>query len=148
MSTLRFVSPERRWRAGLLVVLACWFGWRVSVAVGVLPGGLAAAGLLAFAVPVTRNCLIVTDEGLTDRRAVRSIRVPWERIAGFRVGRPGWLWGGFCVIAVCRDGSEAALLSTRAYFWVPSPHHLDELHRFCWTLEEHLAACGGFAPGP
>jgi hypothetical protein len=44
-----------------------------------------AAGLLGFAVPIMRTCLIANDEGLTDRRAIRTVRVPWSQIAGFSV---------------------------------------------------------------
>jgi hypothetical protein len=44
-----------------------------------------AAGLLGFAVPIMRTCLIASDEGLTDRRAIRTVRVPWSQIAGFSV---------------------------------------------------------------
>ena len=57
-------------------------------------------------------------------------------IAGFEVDRPGALWGGFCVVAVCRDGSTIDLMATRAYSRVPSARHLDELRRICWTLED------------
>jgi hypothetical protein len=62
--------------------------------------------------------------------------VPWREIAEFRVQRPGWLWGGFCVVAARWDGAEVDLLSTRVYAGTPSSHHLDELYRLCWTLED------------
>jgi hypothetical protein len=35
-----------------------------------------------------RTCLIANDEGLTDRRAIRTVRVPWSQIAGFRENLP------------------------------------------------------------
>lgn len=83
-------------------------------------GCLVAALSLGFVVPVMRTCLIVTDEGLIDRRAVRSVRVGWRQIARLGVARPGGVWGGFCVVADCRDGAHIDLLSTRAYSRVPS----------------------------
>src|SRR6267142_5532407 len=42
---IRFVSPERRWRAAFMVPLAAWFGWRAFVYLGPLAGCLMAAGL-------------------------------------------------------------------------------------------------------
>jgi hypothetical protein len=80
--------------------------------------------------------LDITDQGLTDRRTFRVVRLPWDDIVGFSVGRPGGPWGGFCVIAICQDRSKVDLLSTRAYSRLPSARHLDELHRIRWTLEE------------
>jgi hypothetical protein len=109
-------------------------------------GCLVAAGLLSCVVPIMRSCLIANDEGLTDRRAIRTVRVPWSQIAGFSVERPGGIWGGFCVVAARRDGTQADLLSTRAYSRAPSSSHLDELLRLCWTLEERLAAGGESLP--
>jgi Bacterial PH domain len=131
----RFVSPERRWRAAFMVLPAAFFGWRALHYLGVIAGCLVCAGVLSLAIPILRNCLIVTDEGLTDRRAVRSVWLPWEQITGFRVDRPGGPWGGFCVIADRTDRTQVDLLSTRAYTRTPSERHLDELHRLCWTLE-------------
>ena len=148
MADLRFVSPERRWRAAAMVVLAAWFGWRAVryAGPGHVPALVAdwvlAAALLASVVPIMRSCLIVTDAGVIDRRAVRIIRVPWAHICEFRVQRPGGLWGGFCVVAGIRDGTPVDLLSTRAYSRTASPHHLDELPRMCWTLEHRLASRG------
>lgn len=72
-----------------MVPLAAWFGWRAFIYLGPVAGCLVAAGLLGFAVPIMRTCLIANDEGLTDRRAIRTVRVPWSQIAGFRVERPG-----------------------------------------------------------
>ena len=95
MPTFRFVSPERRWGAAFMVLPAAWFGWRTFELFGPVAGALEAAGLLSLAVPIMRTCLIVTDEGVIDRRAVRTVRVPWQQIAEFRVQRPGGLWGGF-----------------------------------------------------
>lgn len=140
LSTLRFVSPERRWRAAFMALPAAWFGWRAFHFTGPVAGCLVGGGLLSIAVPIMRACLIVTDESLIDRRAVRTVRVPWQQIAEFRVARPGGLWGGFCVVAACKDGAQIDLLSTRAYTRAPSARHLDELQRVCWTLEERLAS--------
>jgi hypothetical protein len=54
-----------------------------------------AAGLLSLALPIMRTCLIITDDGLVDRRAVQTVRLPWQQITEFRVARPGGLWSGF-----------------------------------------------------
>jgi hypothetical protein len=150
--TLRFVSPERRWRAASLLLLAAWVMWR-SLAFtgslrlpGLIVGGVATAALLAGVLPVVRSCLIVSDEGLTDRRAFRRVRLSWPQISEFRVARPGGPWGGYCVVADCRDGTQVDLLSIRAYSRSPSSHHLDELHLICWTLDERRAAQHGDRP--
>lgn len=90
-----------------MVLPAALFGWRAFHYIGHVAGFLVAAGLLSVAVPIMRTCLIVADEGLIDRRAVRTVRVPWRQITEFRVARPGGLWGGFCVIADCRDGMQS-----------------------------------------
>jgi hypothetical protein len=129
-----------------MVPLAAFFGWRAFHSIGPLAGGLVAAGLLAFVIPIMRSCLIANDAGLTDRRAVRTVRVPWRQIAGFRVERPGGIWGGFCVVVARADGTQTDLLSTRAYSRAPSSDHLDELLRLCWTLEERLATGGENLP--
>ena len=127
------------------MLLAAWFGWRSfryagppSYA-GPAIGCVLIAVLLAAAVLAMRSCLVVTDEGVADRRALRTVRVPWPQISEFRVARPGALWGGLCVVAECQDGRHVDLLSTRAYSRAASSRHLDELYRLCWTLEEHLA---------
>jgi hypothetical protein len=152
VTTFRIISPERRWRATSLVLLAAWVIWRtVRYAgpphlAGLIVGSLVAAALLGFVVPVMRTCLIVSDEDLTDRRAVRKVRVAWRQVAGFHVARPGALWGGFCVVADCRDGTHVDFLSVRAYSRAPSSRHLDELQRICWTLEERLATRDGNPP--
>jgi PH (Pleckstrin Homology) domain-containing protein len=146
VSALRFVSPERRWRAALMVVPAAWLGWRVGVYAGAAAGAVVGAGLLSFALPIMRTCLIVTAEGLIDRRALRTVRVPWPAVTGFRVQHPSGPWGGFCVAAACRDGTEIDLLATRVYTRLPSSDHLDDLQRICWTLQERLATRGGNLP--
>jgi Bacterial PH domain len=146
MPTYRIVSPERRWRAGSLVVLAAWVVWRAIRYPGpwhgaaVVTGCVVAVGLLAGVIPAMKTCLVVSEEGLTDRRALRSVRAAWPQIQELRVARPGGVWGGFCIVVTRRDGAEVDLLSTRAYSRVPFSRHLDELQRICWTLEEHLFA--------
>jgi Bacterial PH domain len=145
-------SPERRWRAAASPVIAGVIGWVVtgSVQLGLrdgIPAGLfpstrilltagAVAIGLALAVLIMRTRLVLTDEGLCDRRLFRVVRIPWELIAEFEIGRPGGLWGGFCVQAVRRDGARVDLMSTRAYSRIPSAGHLDELHRISWTLQQ------------
>jgi len=129
-----------------MVLPAAWFGWRAFQYLGPVAGGLVAAGLLGLAAPILRACLIVSDEGLADRRALRSVRVPWRQVTGFRVARPGGPWGGFCVVAACRGEAHVDLLSTRVYSRAASSRHLDELQRLCWTLEEMLAARGDDLP--
>jgi len=132
-----------------MAVPAAWFGWTAFRLFGPVAGILVGAGVLSLAIPMMRTCLIVTDEDVVDRRLIRRVRVPWHRISTFSVDRPGWLWGGFCVVATCKDGTRVDLLSTRAYSRAPSSSHLDELHRLCWTLEELLTVHGdSFGAGP
>jgi hypothetical protein len=45
---IRFISPERRWRAAFMVPLAAWFGWRAFIYLGPVAGCLVAAGLLGL----------------------------------------------------------------------------------------------------
>ncbi len=97
---------------------------------------LAVATGLGLAVQIMRAHLTVNDEGLADHRVLRVVPVPWALVTGFKVGRPGAWWGGFCVIADCRGGATVDLMSTRAYSRLPSSRHLDELQRICWSLEE------------
>lgn len=151
MEAFRFVSPERRWRSAVTVLLAAFVCWRAfryagpDRIVAVVAGCLVAGGLLASIPLVMRTCLLVTTEDVIDRRALRQVRVPWDKITAFRVARPGWLWGGFCVIAECKDGRQVDLLSTRVYSRAPSSRHLDELHRLSWTLEERIAGRGEYS---
>jgi len=152
MASMRFASPERRWRAGTAPLIAGVLGWSLAVSfrLGLRPGAapelsltarllvtcLAIAIGLALAVLIMRTHLTVSDEGLADRRLFRVVRVPWQMITGFEVGRPGFLWGGFCVAAICRDGTSVSLMATRAYSRVPAARHLDDLTRIRWSLEE------------
>ena len=154
MPRMRIASPERRWRAAAAPVLAGLIGWflTVSIRLRTRTGGppwtvpltariviscIAVAVGLWLAVMIMRTHLTVSDWGLADHRVFRLVQLPWQLIAQFEVGRPGALCGGFCVIAVCRDGTTVDLMSTRVYSRVPSALHLDELHRICWSLEEH-----------
>jgi hypothetical protein len=156
-------SPERRWRAAAAPLIAGAIGWIVSwsIHLGVRPGlapglsltariivisaavaiGLSLAGL------ILRTRLEVTSAGLADHRIFRVIRLPWQEITGFEINRPSGLWGGFCVVAVCRNGTTVDLMSTRAYSRIPSARHIDELYRISWTLEE-AAARGHEQKGP
>jgi len=140
----RYASPERRWRAGLTVLAAACLEWylssRLASVAGIVVGSALGAGSLCVAVQTIRSHLAVNSEGLTDRRAFRVVRLSWAEIAEFRVDRPGGLWGGFCVVATRHDGSAVDLLSTRAYSRIPSAHHLDEVYRICWSLEEAAAS--------
>lgn len=144
MTSMRIVSPERSWRAGASVVAGAVAGWYVASrspsATALAMGFAVVAASVFLAGLIARSHLEVTDQGLTDRRTFRIVRLPWDDIVEFGVGRPGGPWGGFCVIAICRDRSSVDLLSTRAYSRLPSAHHLDELHRICWTLEERAAS--------
>ena len=149
---MRIASPERRWRAATAPLIAGLLGWILagSFRLGLRPGsapGLppaariivtCAAAAIGFcvAVLIMRTHLAVSDEGLIDHRVFRVVRVPWQMIAGFEVARPHGLWGGFCVAAICSDGTSIDLMATRAYSRVPSTHHLDELTRISWSLEE------------
>jgi len=152
MPSMRIASPERRWRATVAPLIAGWIGWVISgsLRLGVHRGTPAEVPLtpriivtclavtvgIGLAVLILRTHLTVNDDGLADHRMFRVIHVPWQLVAGFEVDRPGWLWGGFCVAVVCRDQSTIDLLSTRAYSRVPSAHHLDELTRIRWSLED------------
>jgi hypothetical protein len=145
-------SPERRWRAATSPLIAGVIGWILaeSLHLGVRratsPGLPLAAKIvmvcvavvigLSLAVLITRTRLAVTEDGLADHRLFRVVRIPWGEIAGFEIGRPKALWGGFCVIAVRCDGATVDLMSTRAYSRVPSDQHLDELYRIIRTLEQ------------
>jgi hypothetical protein len=144
VTSTQIVSPERPWRAGASVVagvVAGWYvAWRSPSVTALAVGSALVAASVCLALLIARSHLDVTDHGLTDRRTFRVVRLPWDDIVEFGVGRPGGPWGGFCVIAVCRDRSSVDLLSTRAYSRLPSAHHLDELHRICWTLEERAAS--------
>jgi hypothetical protein len=150
--SMRIASPERVWRAAAAPALATLIGWVVadSVRLGFRPGaspglpltsriivtGLAAAAGLCLAVLIMRTHLSVTNEEIADHRVFRVVRVPLQMITDFEVARPGGVWGGFCVTAICRDGTTIDLMSTRAYSRLPSANHLDELTRICWTLED------------
>src|SRR5215469_11984306 len=109
-------SPERRWRAATSPLIAAVIGWILAESLqrGVrraTPPGLGPAAKiivvcgaviigLSLAVLIMRTRLAVTDAGLADHRMFGVVRIPWSEIAGFEVGRPRALWGGFCVIAV------------------------------------------------
>lgn len=149
---LRFASPERRLRAASALVIAALIGWfavrsiRLSrhlappillpLPVQIAVTCTAVAVGAAVAIMIMRTHLSVNSEGLADHRLLRTVRVPWKQISGFDIGRPGGLWGGMCLRAVCRDEETVDLLSTRAYSRVPSAWHLDELERIRWSLEE------------
>jgi hypothetical protein len=145
-------SPERRWRAAAAPLIASAIGWIVaaSVHLGLRPGtspglslpariivicGAVAIGL-GLAGLILRTRLVVTSAGLVDHRLFRVVEIPWDEIAGFEINRPGGPWGGFCVVATCRNGTTIDLLATRAYSRIPSIRHIDELYRISWTLEE------------
>ncbi len=152
---MRFVSPERRWRAATAPLIAPVLGWvlagslRWGLRSGHAPGlplagrivvtCLAAAAGLCAAALIMRTHLAVGADGLADHRMFRVVRVPWRAITGFDVRRPRGWWGGFCITVICRDGTTVDLMATRAYSRVPSAQHLDELTRISWTLEEAAA---------
>lgn len=140
MTGVRIASPERRVRAIVAVLAAGWFAWsafaRSTSVAETIVGCVLATSLLGMAVLIMRSHLVIADDGLTDCRMIRVIRVRWEQVTEFGVERPGGLWGGFCVVVYRKDGTSVDLLSTRAYSRAPSERHLDELHRICWTLEE------------
>jgi hypothetical protein len=152
---MRIASPERRWRAATAPLIAGLIGWVLAgsfrqrgrfAAYSALPltarivvTCFAVAVGLCLAVLIMRTHLTVSEEGLADHRMFRVVRVPWQLISGFEVARPGALWGGFCVAALCRDRTTVDLMSTRAYSRIPSSQHLDELTRICWSLEEAVA---------
>jgi hypothetical protein len=59
---LRFVSPERHWRAALLVVPSAWRGWGVYQFFGTVAGCVVGAALLSLAIPTMRTSLTVTGD--------------------------------------------------------------------------------------
>ena len=156
-------SPERQWRAAASPLIAGTAGWILAgslhldlrsapptplptaATVSVISGAVAIG--LALAVLIMRTRLVLTHEGIADHRLFRVTRMPWGLIARFEIGRPHGLWGGFCIQAVCRNGEQVDLMSTRAYSRVPSAGHLDELHRISWTLEGRLTSAGEAAGG-
>jgi hypothetical protein len=133
-------SPERSWRAvtyAVLALLAAWyFAVRHGSVAGVIAGCVLAATLLAAAWRVLRARVVADSQGLTDYRAVRTVRVRWADVAGFDVARPGGPWGGFCVRAIQHAGQPVDLLATRGYSLLPSRASYDEVHRMMWTLDE------------
>jgi hypothetical protein len=148
-------SPERRWRAAAAPLIAGVIGWilAASIHLAVRPGASPGLSLAARVIVVCaalaigvglaglimRTRLVVTSEGLADHRIFRVIHIPWEEITGFEVNRPSGMWGGFCVVAVCRSGTTVDLMATRAYSRIPSARHIDDLYRISWTLEEAAA---------
>lgn len=104
---------------------------------------LAVAIGLGVAALIMRTHLAVSEDGLADHRMFRVVHVPWRMITGFDVGRPRALWGGICVLVMCRDGTTIDLMATRAYSRVPSAQHLDELTRIRWSLEDAAAKQSG-----
>ncbi len=148
---MRIASPERRWRAAAAPLVAGLVGWGLagSFRLGLDPGAPSGLPLTAritvtclavavgsyLAMLIMRSHLAVNDAGIADHRMFRDVRVPWQVVTGFEVRRPGGLWGGFCVVAICGDQTTIDLMSTRAYSRVPSARHLDELTRICWSLE-------------
>jgi hypothetical protein len=133
-------SPERKWRVWFCLVAASGIVLDVVLhsqsvlEVGV--GLVLAAGLAVLASRISKTCLVADAQGLTDVGVVRRRQVPWTLIAKLEVGRPGALWGGYCIKARLLDGGEVDLLSTRAYSMLPSRVDYDELHRVVWTLDE------------
>jgi hypothetical protein len=140
LTTRRFVSPERRWRAGASVLLAGWVAWRLLVRplpmAGSVAGWVIAAALVVLAALTLRTHLVADEFGVTDHRVFRVVRVPWARIEDFVVARPGGLWGGFCVVALCPGDSKVDLLATRVYSRIPSAKHMDEAERVASCLQE------------
>jgi len=118
-------------------------GWGVYQFFGIVAGCVVGVALLSLAIPTMRTSLTVTGDELIDQRALRTVRVAWPQIAGFRVGRPGGLWDGSCVVVACHDETQVDLLSTRVYSRSPSARHLEELHETCETLRGLLATNGG-----
>jgi hypothetical protein len=121
----------------VLALLAAWyFAVRHGSFAGVIIGCALAVALLAAAWRVFRGRLVIDSDGLSDYRAVWTVRVRWEDVAGFEVARPAGPWGGFCVRVIRRAGKPVDLLATRGYSLLPSRSGYDEVHRTMWTLAE------------
>lgn len=133
-------SPERSWRGAGCVLVAVGAAWQSAVhdrsAVGLAVSAVFTAVLLAVAWRLHRSRLVVDSRGLTDYRVIRTVRVSWDDVASFEVGRPDGPWGGFCVRVVRRTGKPVDLLATQGYALFPSRSGYDEVHRMMWTLEE------------
>jgi hypothetical protein len=121
----------------VLALLAVWYlDVRHESVVSVIVSCVLAIALLVSAWRVLRARLVVDADGLTDCRAVWTVRVRWEDVAGFEVARPARPWGGFCVRVIRRAGKPVDLLATRGYSLLPSRSRYDEVHRMMWTLNE------------
>lgn len=140
---VRLVSPERRWRCWIALALAAvWVP--VAAVLTIATGGAVAeiavsvlvlVLLLVLAWRISTTYVTVDEHGLADHRVLRTVRVGWDAVSGFEVGRPAGIWDGYCVQAVTPSGERRDLLATRAYSLVPDSHHYDEIHRMAWTLE-------------
>ena len=134
-----FRSPERHWRTtayAALALLAAWyFAIRYGSASGVVAGSVLGVVLLAAAWRVHRARLVADARGLTDYRAIRTVRVSWTDITGFDVARPAGPWSGFCVRAIRHAGEPVDLLAARGYSLLPSRSSYNEVHRLMWTLD-------------
>jgi hypothetical protein len=110
--SMRIASPERWWRAATAPFIAGLAGWLAgAIRPRLHPGpslGLPLTARIAvtclavavgvwLAVLIMRTHLTVNDEGLADHRLFRVVRLPWQMISGFEVGRPRALWGGFAL---------------------------------------------------
>jgi hypothetical protein len=153
MPAFRLAPNERFVRAGVLVLVALSVGWNSlghsglpRLPVPVLSGALA-AGLLSGAVLAMRSCLIITDEGVTDRRPLSVVRVPWPQVTGFRVAPSGALGGGYCIVVDRPDDRPVELLATRAGGRMALRNDLGDLDRLCWKLGELQRERPGKRPG-
>lgn len=66
---------------------------------------------LGIAFVFVRAALITTERGIEVRNPLGTVSIPWERVAGFRLGRHG-VWAAVCIIDLV-DGRSAYAFGIR-----------------------------------
>ncbi|GAA2541810.1 hypothetical protein GCM10010435_06680 [Winogradskya consettensis] len=133
MGEISVVSPERPWKVGLAVVAGVSFlvlGSVLDVVTGV------ACFLLAWRLAATK--VRVTPSLIEDVRLFRRVSWARDQVVDVVVGRPGGLWAGQCLVLVLADGTEAALLASRAYSRFPIGSHPQRLAAMAGQLRDAL----------
>ncbi|GAA2476733.1 hypothetical protein [Winogradskya humida] len=141
MGNASFVSPERPWKIGLALVLGISFLARAMAEDGltafVLDAVTGVVGLvLAWRIAATK--VSVTPSLIEDVRLFRRVSWPRDQVVDVVVRRPGGLWAGQCLVLVLADGTEAALLASRAYSRFPIGSHPQRLAAMAGQLRDAL----------
>ena len=66
---------------------------------------------LGIAFVFARAALITTDRGIEIRNPLGTVSIPWQHVAGFRLGRHG-VWAAVCIIDLV-DGRSAYAFGIR-----------------------------------